>query len=72
MVETVGVKGDYEMSLASVTAKLRKVALHLGRADTGGYYCGGKRGERLHTWQPEQATCKKCLAAYKRLREGTR
>ena len=33
------------MSLASVTAKLRGVALHLGRADTGGYYCRTPRTE---------------------------
>lgn len=67
------------MSIASVTAKIRGVALHLGRADTGGYYCGRKMNKdldpslrtTLHTWAPEQATCKKCIAAYKRLREGT-
>lgn len=56
------------MSLAAVTAKARGVALHLARADTGGVYCG-LRGERLrgasHTWTPEEATCKQCLARYK-------
>lgn len=57
------------MSLAAVTAKLRGVALHLGRADTGGYYCGGRRTDKtLHTWQPERATCKKCLARFKSLK----
>lgn len=57
-----------EMSLASVTAKARGVALHLGRADTGGYYCHGRTDKTLHTWAPEQATCKKCLAAYRKLK----
>lgn len=53
------------MSLAAVTAKIRGVALHLARADTGRYYCGRRETDNtLHTWQPEQATCKKCLRKY--------
>lgn len=61
------------MSLAAVTAKARGVALHLGRADTGGYWCGRRINTKvdpslratLHTWTPEEATCKQCLARYK-------
>ena len=54
------------MSLVAVAAKLRGVALHLGRADTGGFYCGVKdTGKTLFTWFPEEATCKKCLKLYR-------
>jgi hypothetical protein len=54
------------MSLAAITAKARGVVLHLGRADTGSYYCGGRRTKRtLHTWKPEEVTCKKCLERYR-------
>lgn len=60
------------MSLASVTAKIRGVVLHLARADTGGYWCGLRVNKdldaslrtTLHTWTPEEATCKKCLKRY--------
>lgn len=52
------------MGLAEVTAKARGVALHLGRADTGGYWCRGRTEKTLHTWSPEKATCKNCLKAY--------
>lgn len=60
------------MSLAAITAKARGVALHLGRADTGGYWCGLRINKHLdsslrttlHTWRPEEATCKRCLKKY--------
>lgn len=57
------------MSLASVTAKIRGVVLHLARADTGGYYCGTRvTGNTLHTWTPEEVTCKHCLARYREVK----
>lgn len=60
------------MSLASVTAKIRGVALHLGRADTGASYCGRRQPRGvddslqsiLFTWKPEEVTCKQCLKRY--------
>lgn len=65
------------MSLAAITAKARGVALHLGRADTGGYWCGRQMDKKtdaslrttLHTWTPEEATCKLCLARYQQSKE---
>lgn len=64
------------MSLAAVTAKARGVALHLGRADTGGVYCGLRVNKNvdaslrttLFTWKPEEATCKNCVARYKKVK----
>ena len=54
------------MSLAAVSAKIRGVALHLGRADTGGYWCRTRRTEKtLCSWKPEESTCKKCLKAWR-------
>lgn len=61
------------MSLAAVTAKIRGVACHLGRADTGGLFCGRHVDTNvdeslrsiLLTWRPEEVTCKKCLARYR-------
>ena len=54
------------MSLAAVTAKARGQVLHLGRADTGGYYCGGRPTKNgLFTWRPEEATCQNCVEKYK-------
>lgn len=58
------------MSLAAVTAKIRSVALHLARADTGGYYCGIRVTDNiLYTWRPEEVTCKRCLARYRKLKD---
>lgn len=54
------------MSLAAVTAKIRRVALHLARADTGGIYCGTRVTDNtLFTWRPEEVTCQKCLKNYR-------
>lgn len=54
------------MSFAAITAKSRGVTLRLGRADTGGYWCRGRITDRsMHTWTPEEVTCKKCLKAWR-------
>lgn len=59
------------MSLAEVTAKIKGVALHLARADTGGYWCRGQRTDKtLHTWALEKATCKRCIEAHRKYWEA--
>lgn len=66
------------MSLAAVTAKIRGVACHLARADTGSLFCGRRVNKNvdeslrsiLFTWRPEEVTCKQCLARYREWRRS--
>lgn len=46
--------------------KQEAVALHLARVDMSGYWCRGRTEATLCTWVPEDATCKKCLAAHRK------